>query len=147
MRVILRSALPRQIALPFSLVFTYSVSLNFVTMHLYWSLCFLAILCARFHVIRLYFISFALWPQFFQQLFFSGLRVQLWRVLRITVPVAFFTWVNKVYHGPGWPTCPCLKVLFCVFGWVVEAKYQLVITKKYNEHNQKLTEIVVGEWV
>ena len=64
MRVILRSASPRQLAL-FSLVFTYSVSLNFVTMHLYWSLCFLAILCsisfsARIHVIRLYFISFAL---------------------------------------------------------------------------------------
>ena len=38
---------------------------------------------------------------FFQQLVFSGLRVRLRRVLRITVTVEFFTFVNKVYHGPG----------------------------------------------
>ena len=64
MRVILRSASPRQLTL-FSLVFTYSVSLNFAPICKYWPLCFLAILCsisfsARIHVIRLYFISFAL---------------------------------------------------------------------------------------
>ena len=28
-----------------------------------------------------------------------------------------------MFHGPGWPTRPCLQVLFCVFGCVVEAKY------------------------
>ena len=57
MRVILRSASPRQLTL-FSLVFTYSVSLNFAPICKYWPLCFLAILCsisfsARIHVIRL----------------------------------------------------------------------------------------------
>ena len=52
-----------------------------------------------------------------------GLRVQLWHVLGITVTVEFFTWVNEVFHRPGWPTRPCLQVLFCVFGCVVEAKY------------------------
>ena len=65
MRVILRSASPRQLAL-FTLVFTYFVSLNFVAFCT--GPCFLAILCsisfsARIHVIRLYFISFALYPQ------------------------------------------------------------------------------------
>ena len=43
-----------------------------------------------------------------------GLRVQLWHVLGIKVTVEFFTWVNEVFHGPGWPTRPCLQVLFCV---------------------------------
>ena len=52
-----------------------------------------------------------------------GLRVQLWHVLGIKVAVEFFTWVNEVFHGPGWPTRPCLQVLFCVFSCVVEAKY------------------------
>ena len=27
-----------------------------------------------------------------------------------------------MFLGPGWPTHPCLQVLFCVFGCVVEAK-------------------------
>ena len=49
---------------------------------------------------------------FFQKLVVSGLRVWLWRVLRITVTVEFSTWVNKVFHGPSWPTLPCLQVLF-----------------------------------
>ena len=52
-----------------------------------------------------------------------GLHVRLWHVLRIIVTVEFSTWVNAVFHGPGWPTCPCLLVSFCVFGYVVEAKY------------------------
>ena len=58
-------------------------------------------------------------------IFGLGLRVWLWHILRITVTVEFFTWVNEVFHGPGWPTHPCLQVLFCVFGCVVEAKYSI----------------------
>ena len=63
-----------------------------------------------------------------------GLRVGLWHVIRITVTVEFFTWVNEVFHGPGWPTCPCLQVLFCVFGCVVEAKY----SKKFQVTRQQV---------
>ena len=63
MRVILRSASPRQLAL-FSLVFNYSVSLNFVTICTgpYVSLLFYSSISfsALIHVIRLYFISLAL---------------------------------------------------------------------------------------
>ena len=64
MRVILRSASPRQLAL-FSLVFTYSVSFNFVTICTGPYVSRLFHVASRFllvfmHVIRLYFICFAL---------------------------------------------------------------------------------------
>ena len=45
---------------------------------------------------------------------------------------SFYTWVNKTYQGSGWPTRPCLQVLFCVFGCVVEAKSQ---TSTQNQHH------------
>ena len=152
MRVILRSASPCQLAL-FSLVFNYSVSLNFGTICTgpYGSLVFYV--ASRFLLVFvLSGFILLVWPYnpkgdaiawvgvtrslFFQLLVVSGLRVRLWRVLRITVTVEFFTWVNKVFHGPSWPTRPCLQVLFCVFGCVVEAKYSLsynITTEIYHQ--------------
>ena len=141
MRVILQSALPRHLAL-FSLVFTYSVSLNLITTRNVTSCFPLIFMLLGFILLVLPYnpkddamaYIWVTWSLFFQQLVFSGLRVWLWHVLRITVKWSFFTWVNKVYHGPGWPTCPCLQVLLCVFGCIAEAKVTIIVNKKIDEN-------------
>ena len=107
MCVILQSALPRHLAL-FSLVFTYSVSLNHITILSgpYHSKLFYVTSCFPLTFTLLSFILLVL-PYdpkddamayigvtrslFFQQLVFSGLHVWLWHVLRITVKWSFFT--------------------------------------------------------
>ena len=107
MCVILQSALPRHLAL-FSLVFTYSVSLNHITIlsDPYHSKLFYVTSCFPLPFMLLSFILLVL-PYdpkddamayigvtrslFFQQLVFSGLHVWLWHVLRITVKWSFFT--------------------------------------------------------
>ena len=106
MCVILQLALPRHLAL-FSLVFTYSVSLNHITILSgpYHSKLFYVTSCFPIIFKLLGFILLVLpynpkddamayigvtWSLFFQQLVFSGLHVWPWHVLRITVTVTFF---------------------------------------------------------
>ena len=106
MCVILQSALPHHLAL-FSLVFTYSVSLNHITILSgpYHSKLFYVASCFPLTFMLLGFLLLVLpydpkddamayigvtWSLFFQQLVFSGLHVWPWHVLRITVTVEFF---------------------------------------------------------